>query len=239
MSEGPRLPLGQADRACAALLDRWGMTELLADHTPACMVVGSVRRRCVDVGDLELVAPLPPAWQEKKIGPAEDGLFRRINATMRNPWRPPTENLFLVNAPDVPQSADPIGVAVTGLKPGFLLANLRLEPKHLAVRELACQVYRYTPQNRGWMLIERTGPKSFGKWFLWKWKQAFGIPVGDARFKASVENHLVNLDGKVVPVHDEAEAFRLARVNPVPPEHRDDFMERLQARSGRPQEFPD
>ena len=54
MSTGPRLPLATADALAAQLMARWGMA------APACGVVGSVRRRKPDVGDLELIAPLPP-----------------------------------------------------------------------------------------------------------------------------------------------------------------------------------
>lgn len=221
MSEGPRLPHAQASDVAAAAFRRWELSGLLADHSAACVVVGSVRRRLPTVGDMEIIAPLPPGWETKKLTPAEDPLFRRINSTMSNPFRDGSmASLFAVPQDDLPGGNGIMGTAIRGLKPGFLACSLVLRPWQGI--EIPCQIYRYTPQNRGWMLIERTGPAEFGKWFLWRWKVRYGIPI--ATHQASINNHLVTASGQVVPVVNEEEAFRLAGEQYVPPEERDRYV---------------
>lgn len=227
MSEGPRLPRSKAISVAEALFAKWDLWAELADRSAACRVVGSVRRRRDEVGDLEIVAPLPVGWQTRKLTPADDPLFRRINATMSNPYRDGSmASLFAEPRSDLPGAECVIGTAVRGLKPGFLACSLLLRPwKGI---EIPCQVYRYTPDNRGWLLIERTGPRDFGVWFLWRWKVRFGIPVADETRRASINNHLVDAGGKVVSVATEEEAFRLAGERFVPAEERDAFVMRQQ-----------
>ncbi|MFN0133449.1 MAG: hypothetical protein ACKVW3_13095 [Phycisphaerales bacterium] len=176
MSEGPRLPLTTASKVAQVLFERWELSGLLPDHSAANLVVGSVRRRRDEVGDIELAAPLPGGWETRKLSPSDDPLFRRINETMSNPWRDESTPLFGAQQ-TVPDQ--PLGYAVRGLKPGFLACSLVLRTR-IGI-ELPCQIYRYTPKNRGWLLIERTGPRDFGKWFLWRWKLQHGIPVGNDR----------------------------------------------------------
>lgn len=228
MSEGPRLPHAKAASVAAALFEKWELTSLLADHSAACVVVGSVRRRLEEVGDLEIIAPLPAGWESRKLAAADDPLFRRINATMSNPWTDEANGLFVTERITTePGGPDPIGQAVRGLKPGFLAASLIVEPWDGV--SIPVQVYRYSPDNRGWLLIERTGPRDFGMWFLGQWKRRFGIPLGDAGRPASVKGHLIDVASKVVSVPTEEEAFRLAGIQPVPPERRDAFMQHLQS----------
>ena len=169
---------------------------------------------------LQVAEALFDRWGLREVPDAEqDPLFRRINATMKTPWTGPA-SLF---APPI-ETREPVGRIVRGLKPGFLAASLLVEPWEGVA--LPVQVYRYTPRNRGWMLIERTGPADFGRWFLWRWKVAHRIPVGDETRRASIDNHLVDAFGTVVPVADEAQAFRLAREAFIPPEHRDEVARR-------------
>lgn len=227
MSEGPRLPHAKASSVAEAIFSKWELSGLLPDHSAACLAVGSVRRKRDEVGDLEIIAPLPVGWQTRKLTAADDPLFRRINSTMSNPYRDGSmSSLFSVPKDDLPGGNGVMGTAVRGLKPGFLACSLILRP--WAGIEIPCQVYRYTPDNRGWLLIERTGPRDFGIWFLWRWKVRFGIPVADEGRRASIDNHLVDATGKVVSVPNEQEAFRLAGERYVPPEERDAFMARQQ-----------
>jgi len=225
MSEGPRLPHAKASAVAAALFEKWDLSGLLPDHSAACVVVGSVRRRRDEVGDLEIVAPVPPAAPGRKLTSADDPLFRRINASMSNPWVDESNALFFATASDA--GPEPIGTAVRGLKPGFLACSLIIRPWPDV--EIPCQIFRYTPDNRGWLLIDRTGPRDFGIWFLWRWKVRYGIPVADEQRRASVDGHLVDAGGNVISVPTEQEAFRLAGVPYVPPEQRDTFMARQQA----------
>lgn len=226
MSDGPRIPLASADAVAAELVARW---ELRGDGPPEMwrnFVAGSVRRRRPEVGDLELVAPLPRPVPGRPIGPADDPLFRRINATVTNPWQDEKAPLFAAASAGPPAELA-LGSAIRGLKPGFLACSLVLRPWDGI--ELQCQVYRYTPDNLGWMLIERTGPREFGMWFLGAWKRRYGIPVGVEGRQASIDNHLVDGGGRIVPTTTEEEAFRLAGQPYVEPHERDAFMSRLQA----------
>lgn len=191
-----------ADKLAADLMQRWKMP------AHVCMIVGSVRRRKPDVGDLELIAPLPP--EPKK----SDTLYETIAESMGVS----RGGLF---APKV----TPIGEVVQGLKPGFLSASLRVNARFNDAEQLVgVQVFRYTAVNRGWATLMRTGPDEFGKWFLWKWKQQFGIPEGR---QASIDGNLVDAAGNVVPVDDEEACFRLIRKEFIPPEQRAEFAERV------------
>lgn len=211
MSTGPRFGIAIADRLCAVLVKEWG-----ASLEP----VGSVRRRRSEVGDLELIAPLPEGWERKGFAAADDPLFRVINATMENPW---SEGGLFGDSVVVPEN--PMGRVERGLKPGFRAASLRLFAG-ASRTEIPCQIYRYTPQNRGWMQIERTGPREFGIHFLVKWKQRYSIP---REKQASVDNHLIDVLGSVVHVPSEEVAFTLAGMRAIPPEERDEYAERGKA----------
>lgn len=211
MSEGPRIQLADAQRIVTRLFERWSL------NAQACMVVGSIRRQRLDVGDIELIAP---AVSKN----AQDPLYERIVATVVNP--PAPTSIF---AQAVTPAADAFAHAVEGLKPGFLACRLTITAwGRLTV---PVQIYRYTAENLGWMLIERTGPWNFGKWFLKRWKIQHNIPLGDPRFKASIDNHLVDLDQKTVNVDTEELAFKRCGLQFVPPEHRDVFIQRVEAAS--------
>lgn len=212
MSTGERLPLALAVQAAQAIMQSWNM------RAPSCTIVGSVRRRRPDVGDLELLAPLP-------LDPAKDELCRTIRETLEaNPLFAGDERPPLT------------GRIVSGLKPGFKEASLVVELTHKIsgrVYEIPVQVFRYEPGergNRGWIELMRTGPGDFGKFFLAKWKKHFGIPKV---LPASKDGHLVDLHGIRVPCETEEDCFRKCGMGRIPPEARDMFMERVRAMGER------
>lgn len=193
MSTGARLPLAAADRLCQHLAEFWGLDPDLD------VWVGSVRRRRDFVGDLELVCRHEPA--------ASDDLFARLARSIE---LPPDDSLFAV------QAENPIGRAIKGLRPGFLAAYLEITAwKKIQV---PVQIFRYTAANAGWITLMRTGPAEFGQWFLHRWKVTHGIaPTA----KASIDGHLVDRAGRVIPVATEAEAFEKCDLKFVRPEQRE------------------
>jgi hypothetical protein len=197
VSSSRRIQIGIARQLAGDLFNRWGMS-------PAtCMIVGSVRRNCPDVGDLEFTAPLP-------AGDA-DPLYDKISGTLI-----PTEGLGLFDCADAEPSR--IGWANRGFKPGFAAASITV--KHRIIGMIAVEIYRYTggdQGNRGWVEIMRTGPRDFCTYFLDRWKTRHGI----ARDKhALVENQLRDMHGYVIPVPTEARAFELAGMDWVEPDRR-------------------
>lgn len=240
MSTGPRIPLARAVAAAQAVMALWGMT------APSCQIVGSVRRRKPDVGDIEIIAPLPelepfdpfdprPAEETRRITEEEDDLYRRIRATTES-----EPDLFNPNPPP------PKARALEGLRPGFLettlevmLTNILPAPTSVppsstsASSSEGCpvkiQIFRYTPGdkgNRGWVELRTTGPREFGIDFLVGWKKRYGI-VGDG--KASIDGHLVDSYKRRVPVPTEDDCFRIVGRGPIPPEQRDEYAARAAA----------
>lgn len=204
MSTGARFSWSDADSIASAACRCWGLD-------PGASIVGSLRRHRDEVGDIELIAPM-----EKEHG---DRLFAAINGTMANPYSDQAAALF--NPVVVP--SEPMGRSLRGLKPGFAAASLVLTP--WTGVEIACQVYRYTPRNAGWVQLMRTGPREFGMWFLGRWKRAKGIPIGVDDRPACVENHLVDAGGNIVAVPTEADAFFQVGSAVIEPSMRDAFME--------------
>lgn len=224
MSTGPRIPLARAEAVASTVMELWRM------RAPACAVVGSVRRRKVDVGDIELIAPLPdclcqeldPFKPEPPPATAEtDPLFSMIRSTCGK-------------APDLfdPNPPPPVARAVEGLKPGFLAASLEVNIAGAVVGAggealpVNVQVFRYTPGDRGsrgWCELMRTGPQDFGIWFLMQWKERMQIRAGG---RGSIEGWLVDPHGKRVPTPDEEACFRLIQRPFVPPEEREEFAAR-------------
>lgn len=206
MSSGPRIQRAAAIAAAEVLFREWKMP------TPACEIVGSVRRGRADVGDLEFLAPLPADPKR------DDPLYEAILATCNGQ----PQALFGEPRPRFTE-------VVQGLKPGFRSASLKVKLR-IGESELIVpvQVFRYTPENRGWQQIMRTGPSEFGIWFLQEWKRAFGIQNGEA----SIEGHLVDSWLKRVPVADEHECFLKIRHDFIPPEQRDGFaLARMDSRA--------
>lgn len=227
MSDGPRIPLARAVAAAQMVMQLWGMT------APGCAIVGSVRRRKPDVGDLELIAPLPeaacrgfdpfePAEAPTKVGEDEDELYRKIRAStdgepdLFNPSKPP-----------------PVARALEGLKPGFLMCSLVVRLAAPPAVEIPVQVFRYTPGdkgNRGWCELMRTGPGDFGRQFLVDWKKSFNINPDN---RASKDGFLVDPHGVRIPTPTEEDCFQLCRRAFVPPEERDEHARRIAAREAR------
>jgi hypothetical protein len=226
MSDGPRITLERAEAFVLAIFQRrLGYASIEEAAREGVEVVGSIRRRRPDIGDIEIIAPLPRAADPEKVQSSEDRLFRELNLCVSNPWVDSSGSLFAA-APDTSRA---FGTAVRGLKPGFKACSLRLAAYGV---EVGLDVFRYDALNAGWVKLCRTGPSEFGQWFLGRWKERQGIPVGDPARKASVDGYLVDARGSVVPVASEEEAFRLIGANVVPPERRDAMVEAMASRRG-------
>lgn len=221
MSAGPRIPLARALAAAEMAMRLWGMA------APACAVVGSARRGKAEVGDIELIAPVPEvltreydAFEEPEpVTEANDPLYAIIAASVRH-----EPDLFNPNPPQ------PVARAIEGLKPGFLAAKLEVRLAAPPAVTVPVQVYRYTPTNRGWCELMRTGPSEFGQEFLYRWKQRYGI-TGEGR--ASIDGHLVDAHRVRVPVPTEADCFRLSGMPFIPPEEREAFAATAAQRRAR------
>lgn len=203
MSTGSRIPLERA-----MLLAEWLYRQWRLDPDQAT-VVGSVRRGSEWVGDLEFVAPMGD--------PKNDPLCGRILCTMEG---------FVPDSIYGEQPEGVIGRAVKGLKPGFKAASVEIKTR--TAGHFPVQVYRFTTENRGWITLMRTGPGDFGEWFLGRWKDHWGIPRGDPKRPGSIDGHLVDAQGVIVPVRTEDECFRRCGMEPVEPERRDEFMLHVQ-----------
>ena len=191
------------------------------------MIVGSLRRMRPTCRDIDLVAGMPTPPSDGKWLPVDDRLFMSINQVVTNPWGAKTEpGLFQTAQTDSSeQSRRRIGYAKSGLQPGFLCCSLVLVPEEGI--EIPCQIWRHTPRNRGWCIIQRTGPAEFGRWFLGEWKRTHRIPIGDQEHRASIDGHLVDASGHVVPVATEEEAFEKAGLKYIPPHMRDVHLDNM------------
>jgi hypothetical protein len=198
MSAGIRLSCEWALGAARVLFERWGM------HPSACAIVGSVRRRLQEIGDLDIIAPLPPAGHG-------DPLYESIDATVIKPaakaalWEMGgLEERFV----EVKSGHNRYFKSLS------VIAHLEADG---ITYPIPVQVSRYTPQNRGWMEIYKTGPREFGMWYLLRWKEHHGIPDHQA---ASVGNHLRTAAGEIVPLESENDCFRILSIAAVPPQDR-------------------
>lgn len=226
MSDGPRIPLAAAEAFVLALFQRRiGYASIEEAAREGVEVVGSIRRRRPDIGDVEIIAPMPRAADPEKVQSSEDRMFRELNLCVSNPWVDGSGSLFAA-APDTSRA---FGQAVRGLKPGFKACSLRLQAYGV---EVGMDVFRYDALNAGWVKLCRTGPSEFGQWFLGRWKERMGIPVGDPARKASIDGYLVDARGQIVPVATEEEAFRLIGANFVQPDRRDAMVEAMASRRG-------
>lgn len=196
MSTGARIPLARAQAVAAYLIDLW---QLEGAH-----IVGSVRRQRAEVGDLEMVIPaVSPTY-------SIDSAYLAMEPTLAKTG---TSSLF-----DAPRR-DPIGRALRGFNVGFLACSLEVGIKGTTI---PVQIYRYTPQNFGWIMLMRTGPADFGKWFLGRWKDRHNIDHKSVL--ASMNGHLVDRHGAVIPTPTEDDAFALCGLKPLAPERRDEFV---------------
>jgi len=166
-------------------------------------VVGSVRRKCDQVGDLELIAPMP----DSTIG---DDLCRRLCELLEDP-----KDLFSASR------TSQIGRVISGLKLGFRTCSFTIrlgaEPKV----ELNVQIYRYDAGptgNRGWIELMRTGPVDFGKAFLSRWKAERGM--ASPAIPASRNGYLLSPNGEAIATPTEVDALKLAGLRYIEPEER-------------------
>lgn len=207
MSAGSRLPLALGQDASRALMQLWCMP------SDSVLVVGSVRRQCEDIGDLEFTARMP-------VDKSRDELHRSIAATIRQ------EGLFEATKPKT------FGVAVEGFKPGFKYCSLLMTLERDGQQyELPVQIHRYAhgDSNRGWIEIMRTGPADFGEIFLSRWKKQHGIP---REKPASVEGFLVDATGARVSVPSERVAFELCGLKYIEPHVREEVCRQLKRAGG-------
>lgn len=226
MSDGPRIPLEKAEEFVLAIFQRrLGFASIEEAARDGVEVVGSIRRRRSDIGDIEIIAPMPRAADPEKVQSSEDRLFRELNLCVSNPWVDGSGSLF-ASAPDTSRA---FGQAVRGLKPGFKACSLKLAAYGV---EIGLDVFRFDAHNAGWVKLCRTGPSEFGQWFLGRWKERMGIPVGDPKRQASIDGYLVDDRGQIVPVATEEEAFRLIGSNFVQPDRRDAMVEAMATRRG-------
>lgn len=190
------------------------LTSIWGEPGAAMEVVGSVRRKRSTVHDLEFIAPLPEDGQP-------DPLCGQLIRTLKqHSAKDLQQSLF---APAAPVNESHIGKAIKGLMLGFKAVYLEVWPTSGLV--VPVQIFRYTQQNRGWIELMRTGPTDFGRMFLSRWKTVHGISQS-TEARASIDGHLVDRYGAIVPVDTESEAFRKCEMAYVPPQLRDVLMSR-------------
>jgi hypothetical protein len=183
---------------------------------PAAGVVGSIRRGKTDVGDIDLIAPLPPSTADG------DTLYRRVAECFQTKADPqPGEPALFV------PRFTPFGRVVSGHNPMFREINLEVWVKPTtddALRRLAghdglvripASIARYTPDNRGWLEILRTGSAEFGEAVLQCWKWTCGT-LGTNK-PGSVNNQLVDSLGVPRRTPTEFHVFQLIGCVWVPP----------------------
>jgi len=197
VSEGPRIPLDVADQMSSWLIERLGSDLGLE-------VVGSVRRRRPEVGDLELLAPV-----------GDEALDKRLRETMVFS-REKEGDLFQAPPPS------PLGTVVRGGQPRWRACSidLWLQQRQCSFR---LEIYRYDPGpqgNYGWIKMIRTGPSEFGRWILGRWM----VERGNSRATASANGYPLDRVGTPVACPTEDRAFTLAGVPFVPPEERDGYV---------------
>lgn len=213
-----RIPLAVAQTIGMRLMQTWGLKE------PEAMIVGSVRRERPDVGDIEMIAPMPAVGEE-------DRLYKTLRDTLA-PVDPEPEpvNLFAASAKPAPRNY--IGRVLKGLRPGFKSMDAEIKTAvwdpiirevgtpptfEPYVAEIKIQLSRYTAgpvSNRGWYEIRTTGSADFGQAFLTLWKAARGIPK---EREGSIDNYLVDERGEKRHTPTEFDAFRLVGLIWVPP----------------------
>lgn len=236
MSQGARVPRALAEQVGAEVMRRlFAAARTSGDDAEVRAVadlveVGSMRRMCLQVGDLEAMAPVPVVGErESDQAWSSDPLFRVLTRVVSNPPQPAAVLGLFAQKPE-PMVPDPklvIGTAAKGLKPGFLICQIALSiklPDQAQPVEMGLDLFRAHKANWGWKMLMYTGPSDFGKWFLWQWKKRHGIPEDKP---ASVDGFLVDGDGKVVEVRDEHQAFAACGVGFIAPWERERFLQRL------------
>ena len=236
MSQGARVPRALAEQVGAEVMRRlFAAARRSGDDAQVRAVadlveVGSTRRMCAEVGDLEAMAPVPLVADDgSDLAWSSDPLFHVLTRVVTNPPQPAAVLGLFSPVPDAikPDPALVIGTAAKGLKPGFLVCQIAMSvtvPDRAEPVEMGLDLFRAHKANWGWKMLMYTGPSDFGKWFLWQWKKRHGIPEDKP---ASVEGFLVDGGGRVVEVRDEHQAFAACGVDFVAPWERDRFVQRL------------
>lgn len=225
MSTTPqRIPLPVAQILGTRLMQTWGLKE------PEAMIVGSVRREKPDVGDLEIIAPLPAQGEE-------DRLYKVLRDTLA-PVEAEAEPTTLFGAAKAAPK-NYIGLAIKGLRPGFKCVDAAIRDvgdpsgSPAYVTDIKIQLSRYTAgpvSNFGWYAIRTTGSAEFGEAFLTLWKAVRGI---GKEAKGSIDNFLVDETGAKRHTPTEFDAFRMVGLIWVPPPLRTGW-EALLAPKGQP-----
>lgn len=190
MSDGNRIPLEEAKAAAATLFSALGLKE------PDARVVGSIRREKPDVGDIEIIAPLP-------LPEAVDWLFQTIGKACVTPE----------DAGSMFPRVNTIGSVVKGWKPGFAYCQLMLDAPAVKV-----DIFRYQPGNRGWIELMRTGPADYSERVLTEWKRKCGTLGTDT--KGSDKGFLVDSMGNPRHTPTERGVYELIGIPFVEPKDR-------------------
>lgn len=181
-------------------------------------IMGSIRRGCGSVGDIDLVAPLPAALVGAVDGGGDgcdvrlgrDDLCARIESLFERP-RPEG---FLPGGPVV---AGALGRIEKGVAPGFKCCSLVARFGDLSI---GVQIHRYVdgPRgNKGYVEILRTGPREFTMGLFSRWKSGHGM---QQLTEASERGFLVDAVGRAVATPTEASVFEGCGMRWVPPERR-------------------
>lgn len=215
MSDGPRFSRTQALGVVAFLRSAWSMDER---H---CPVVGSVRRGERDVGDVELIAPVPDQADA-------DSLYQRI---ARNCPRSQTINAGLFDGGlDARRPEQVWCEPLAGVKERFLEARMRVTLWEIDTKReytVPVQIFRYTRINRGWVELMRTGPAGFGKALLARWRRVHGL--GD---QPCSKDGCLQLPGGPAQTYSETDVFRMADLPFIEPHHRGMIADRIDRDEG-------
>lgn len=191
MSEGQRIKLADAERIAGEV------EALLGMRHPECSVVGSVRRKREDVGDIEMIAPMPST---SSVGIPTDYLRMSIMQHF---------------AKADPDSVFPAGdTIISGAGKGFRMASL-------IYKSTKVQIFRYDPGangNRGWIELMRTGPAEYSERILKQWKFVCGTK--NTPSFGSIEGHFVDERGVRVPTPTERAVYELVGLPFTEPENR-------------------
>lgn len=182
-----RIPLGQAESIAAAFIEQFGR----GLPAPGLEVVGSIRRRKPEVGDIEILAPAPIIGEGDLLHaalliqtdfPQAGTLFGRDNAK-------PFEH-------------------IKGLWTGFLFAQL-FDRRH----NVKIDIFRYyrRPTNYGLKKLIWTGSAEFSQ------RVVTALHPGGFR---SQDGYVRDSNNQLIETPDEASVFALAGMRYVEPEER-------------------
>jgi len=171
--------------------------------------VGSVRRGCPMVGDLEFLAPC----REYAMGP--DPVAEWV-AKHFEPVKVREKRVV----EKLPRPERVLGVLkLGGREADWKLARLSVQ---IAGQPFQVEIHRFEPGddgNRGWTELRATGCADFGKAMLTLLKRRKGI--GESG-KGSIDGYLVNKDGHRIPQATEQQVFEAVEWKPLAPTERDD-----------------